>query len=736
MEETKIGVQYTSDKMKSQVEMFEAIDSKDPEGARRKILQAVEDLRSRTSHQRWLFERGWFRNLLYYAGNQWVTFDRSSRTFRERRLRKWVPKSVTNRFASTANSIAAAIENIKPDVSYRPSSTDPDDIATAGVCEKLTPVIDHETDVKTIKARLAKWTTLTGNAYASPGYDLNWDRGSRFVQDMMCQACGTVVAPEELDVIAKCPECGSPYLQDAVDQSGQPLGKEIPVGQMIVDVLSPFEVFLDIQIEGVKKQFQIMTSRTFDLDTIKRTWQPSFEVSEQLAGQDVKESYEYRNAIAYITDVSSYTTGQGGDKIPRATVHRLDRLPDEDFPEGVQVVVVGEDVLEVSRLPYTHLIDGRDVPFLPYVQFGYESFPGRHYHKTPCDDLIPKQDQRNRIESLIELTIMRGAYNTWLLPLGSGITNLSGEPGQKVHWDPNATNGASPSLVSSNPVPPALPSWIEKIDSDFEELAGTFDVLKGNVPKGVSAGYAIQLLTERGFSRFGSVFSNWETAWREVRKQELSIFRTYATEERIRTIMGQHGEWETQKFMGSDLMGGVNIVIESGEARPKSQLAMQASIEQLLKLGILDPNSAEQKYRIAEKYGLASVMGGVDVDMQAAAKEFQAFLNGTEPRVNVWIDNAEVHMAQHRQDGKTDAFQQLPDKYRKVWSQHIMKHAMAIVMQSMQVQSALGIVPEPAGAPSKPRPKGGPGSAEPKGDKAPSPLSQIDQTNNIMRSKS
>lgn len=719
------------------------VEGKTPEEAHKMIMEAVSGLRSQVSYQRWLFERGWFRNLLYYAGNQWVTFDRSNRRFRERRLRKWVPKPVTNRFASTANSIAAAIENIKPDVSYRPATEDPDDVATAAVCEQITPVIDHETELKKIKSRLAKWTTLTGNAYASPHYDLSWDKGGRFIQHLQCPTCGTVSNPEDLDVIASCPECGSPELMDAVDGMGEPIGAEVPVGRMKVDIYSPFEIALDMQTEGIDNQFQILTSQSMDQAIIKKTWNPPWDIKEEPGFEEVKESYEYRNAIAYITDVSSYTTGRGHDKIPRGTVHKLHRLPDDTFPDGLHAVVVGNRVLEATQLPYTHKISKKEVKFLNFVHFGYESFPGRHYHKTPCDDLIPKQDQRNRIESLIELTIMRGAYNTWLLPLGSGISTLTGEPGQKVTWDPNQTNGAEPNLITANPVPPALPQWIEKIDRDFEELAGTFDVLKGNVPKGVSAGYAIQLLTERGFSRFGSVFSNWENAWKEMRKQELSIFRVYATEERIQNVMGQHGEWETQKFLGSDIMGGVDIVIESGESRPKSQLAMQASVEQLVKLGVLNPTEdPEQRYRIAEKYGMASVLGGVDTDIREASREFQEFMEGMEPKMKVWVDNHEVHMSQHRQDAKSDNFKKLPPEMQDFWSSHIMKHELGKVMQMAQVQQMMtqmfGPPPTADGGGEQTKTPAGPGSngkMRSEGDKQPAAGGQIDQTNNVLRSK-
>jgi predicted nucleic acid-binding Zn-ribbon protein len=715
------------------VEPLEEVSS-DPYAAHEEIKRAIADLKRQTAYQRSLFERSWFRNLLYYAGNQWVSFDRNSRQYRERRLRKWVPKPVTNRFASTCNSIAAAIENIKPDVSYRPSTMDPEDIAAAAVCEQVTPVIDNETQVKTIKARLAKWTTLTGNAYARPSYDLTWEAGARFVQHIKCKTCGTTVDPAEVDVIPSCPECGGQYFDNAREEDGSPIGTDLPIGIMSLDVLSPFEVFLDMQNEGIKSQHQILTIQSMDLGVLERTWQlTAKDVKAETLDELVKEAFEYRNAIAFITESSNFSTNSGGDRIPRANVHRIDRLPDSLFPEGLYAILVGDKVVEALPLAFKHHIGDREVPFLNYVQFGYEAFPGRHYYKTPADDLIPKQDQRNRFESLIELQAMRGAYNTWLLPTGSGITSLTGEPGQQVTWDPSNTNGASPQFIQGQGIAMPLVNWVKIIDEDFEELAGTFDVMKGNVPKGVSAGYAIQLLTERGFSRFGSVFENWENAWQELRRQELSIFRVYATEERISTIMGKHGEWETQKFIGADIHGAVDVIIESGESRPKSQLSMQASIEQLIKLGIIDPADPEQKYRIAEKYGMASVLAGVDVDRREAAREFEAFMQQQPPIVQIWVDAHQVHMGQHGMDAKSDEFKRLPIELRKFWSAHIEAHAKAEMIKALTIQGGmLGPMGPGMGAGGGEAPIVAPGG---EGMKSPAPSVQVDQTNNVLRSK-
>src|SRR5574337_1889151 len=89
---------------------------------------------------RWAFERLWFRSVLYFLGKQWLTWDARSRRWREKKIRKWIPKPVTNRFASTAEALCSAIQATRVEPSAWPATDDAEDIAAANVADRLIEV--------------------------------------------------------------------------------------------------------------------------------------------------------------------------------------------------------------------------------------------------------------------------------------------------------------------------------------------------------------------------------------------------------------------------------------------------------------------------------------------------------------------------------------------------------------------------------------------------------------------
>ena len=143
-----------------------AEETEDPYADTKAIALRVTDFVKDCDKSRWAFERQWFRSVLYYLGNQWLTWDGRSRKWRERKLRKWVPKPVTNRFASTVDSIVSAIQGTKVLPSAWPATSDPSDIGAANVADRVLDVIGQEIKSERVRHHLAKWIVLCGDAFA------------------------------------------------------------------------------------------------------------------------------------------------------------------------------------------------------------------------------------------------------------------------------------------------------------------------------------------------------------------------------------------------------------------------------------------------------------------------------------------------------------------------------------------------------------------------------------------
>lgn len=654
----------------------------DPYADHAALLDRMRTVKKELGSQRWVFERGWFRNVLYYVGNQWITWDRSQRRWREKKIRRWVPKPVTNRFASTLNAVANALTANSTDVSFWPASDTAEDLATADVSDKVWPTLEVEMDVASAKKRLSRWVVLTGNGIVHPWWERSAEFGTTFIPYEQCPVDGQRYSPKDVtEAGGACPMHPEVPLIPATDELGQPVGDTLLNGRLRLDVLSPLELHVLSTGDDIKRQRRVIRTRAFDLSTVRRQWPQTATLAQPERQDGTSLGVQYMEALAYVTDESSHTSGRGADRGESVTVSELWELPSEQYPEGLYLAVAGDSaILEAGPLPYAHRTgDGRQEYFLPFVHFGYEPVPGRFWHKSPADDLVAKQDQRNRLESLIELCLMRSAYATWILPTGSSIANLTGEPGQVVRWSPTGTSGSAPKLEYGAGPPQGLFAWLEQLDRDFEELAGTFDVIKGSVPRGVSAGYAIQLLTERGYSRFASLFGEWENGWVDVARMALSIFQQHATDARLQMSKGDAGQWQLQRFLAADLSGAVDVKAESGGSKPRSKLAEQAIIEQLVKIGVIDPTQLEQRFAIAETFGMTHVLGGVDIDMRDAAREWDQFQTGAQlPMVRPLIDNHLIHGVDHRKRAKSDTFFSLPPELQMRWEQHILEHEMAM----------------------------------------------------------
>ena len=143
------------------------------------------------SKVRWQFERQWFKAQLFYIGNQWIQFDSAKRQFRQRHMRKWVPKPYTNRYASTADTIMGMLAGNEVLPTPWPATDDSDDIASASVAQKVMRIIADEIDRGAVAAQLSPLIVLNGDAFALPYYDKH-DKtlGERYIEHEYCLYCG------------------------------------------------------------------------------------------------------------------------------------------------------------------------------------------------------------------------------------------------------------------------------------------------------------------------------------------------------------------------------------------------------------------------------------------------------------------------------------------------------------------------------------------------------------------
>ena len=86
----------------------------------KRLLEVYEQDRKECLDARWVFERTWWRNVLYVLGRQWIYYDRKRGQWLDKRMAKWMPRPVTNKMAEGVEALVALFAGIKLATIVRP----------------------------------------------------------------------------------------------------------------------------------------------------------------------------------------------------------------------------------------------------------------------------------------------------------------------------------------------------------------------------------------------------------------------------------------------------------------------------------------------------------------------------------------------------------------------------------------------------------------------------------------
>lgn len=714
-----------------------------------KILEIVEEEHDRSRYLRYGFERDVYASLLFKQGHQWIVWDEVARRFRQKKLKPWIPTPVTNKYAATGDALVSLLLRVQPEMLWR--SPDANNQAQVSVAETMTAILDRIKDKTLFKfwrQELATWLVYSGNGYIVSSY--NPEGGSPIqIPYMRCDTCNHEGLPTDFE--QGCQNCQSHNASLATDETGMPKEEKFTGGLIDTEVATFFEMYFDFAVPQFHRQTKLLRIKQRPLDYFKRYGKKGEEV--QAEGSSTLSEF-YASTLAYLSSGTGVSSSAVlASKRPGALEKLYVRLPDEDFPNGLYAIVAGGQILEKQDLPCRGL-DGN--PFLPITHIPFDVIPGSGVGKTVMHDLRPKQKQRNELESLIQLITMRMANPVWIVPYGTDVEGFSGQPGavlKAIQLSPNAS-GAPQRLPGEN-VPSSVMAWLEKIDKDFEDISAMYDILKGTTPPGITAGYAIQLLIERGNSRWGGLFQRWESGFTEWAKQVTAMARQHMPAEQILTLLGPHGEWEVSKFKDEDV-SLVTLEVEAGTNKPVSALTEQALLDNLLERGLINGQDPTNKATILRSLGMSKYDKESDWDMKDATREEEAFLliaqsHPIEPMLQIiegaahagdqavvqemqgkleqldqgatrfrpQIDNHMIHLWSHKRFAKTDKYMKLSEQWQAVWLQHIGAHMQQLAMEAMQ-QAQLGAQMGPPPPGEKPNPNGsGPPKPKAKGPEPP-----------------
>lgn len=631
------------------------------------------------------FDRIFYRNALFFLGQQWIRYSRTAQQWRPISVPDWFPKQITNLFAVACDLMKSVFMQSDPQSIYSPASPEVADIAAARIAADISRYIETEVDQSDLESKLATWIVITGNGFIIDGYDSDERHGTKFVADMACLNCLKHIPAEESE--NGCPMCGNPNLIEARDENGQGIGQEVPIGKMFSEVASPFELHFDLVAGSIEKSPYVYRARTYPVEVLKDMFP---DHAENIKGDDagIDSGMFYQTALSYVTNGTTSTPGNYGgavgsvDNVPRATLYHLWVRPSKNLPNGGEALIVGETTLWKNEL-VAHDEEGK--PFVPVTHFKFNEVAGRVFGKTPADDAVFKQTQLNMVEAFIQLAIQRTSNATWLLPKGIGIDNITGEPGEKIWY--SSMLGSKPERVQGSEIAGSVFRWLDTLAKGIQEITHTQDVMRGKAPEGVPTLGGAQLLFERGLAGYADALKSWGRGWNNVRRNRLNIWREYCSDEKTMMVVGENQAWEARKFTKADMSGRINVYLDEASIAPKSKAYDQLMISQMIDKGMIDMNDPLVRVQVFTKFDQADLIEGLDIDIKDAAKEEDEFKQTGAWRPRPGIDDDRIHAMSHAKLCKSDAFKNLPPPLQNAAIQHTLYHQQQIQKQQEAAQA-------------------------------------------------
>lgn len=549
-----------------------------------KVVERVNKAQSRFSARRSGLDAMWFRNFLFQAGIQWLTFDTTRKDFRPSRLKKWVYRSVTNFTASTWARLESLFSTVYPNWEFTPATDAVEDITSAKVAADLENILALENRIDRRKSEMSAWLVGTGNVFLLSGSH-----------------------------------------------------KE----KNFTEVLSPFQVLADLSISALEDQPIIIISDYKDKEYVEDLYgEGSFSTSGGVGVAGVK--YLSRLGSLHNGGIESdvFGGGSGGHPDGVALVRRV-FIRDTENEEGVYAVLIGDEVVELEPLMQDR--EGRGV--IPIQHIKFDAVAGAFFGRTPISDLISKQEALNRFDSTIYLICTRMSIPGWVMPIGTVIEGDRGEPGFEARYHSVASNGQAPAQIQGVQVPASLIQWRQRMVDDIQELSSMADVLQGKTPYAGAPAALAENLTQAALGRFGGPFGNVSEGWRGWMCDQLLIYQVYPHGQSFVHAIGASATWKLKAFKEADFSGGVNVRVETDTAAPRSPSVDSTKIQAAINAGLLDLMDPVVRADALKRMGIGQLIGDTSSsEVYASLIINQMKQTGQMIPARAFVDNHDVFL--------------------------------------------------------------------------------------------
>ncbi len=557
-----------------------------------------------------------------------------------------------NRIIGIVRTELAKMTKSKPAFQIVPTSKDEADVQASIMGEKILDYLWRQQHLRNKLVDALLWSRITGTGL----WKIVWDNAKGKKVQILADQEGKPVLHAETGMPMK------PEAMEEVPEGLQP--KTIATGDVLVETVAPFEFLADP-----------IARRMEDCEWCIQENVKSQEYVKQHYGVVVPTDTDIAPGPTEARMFPSYQMG-GTSNYKGVKLHEYWCKPNETHPEGRRAVWCKGKILFEGPNPYETL---------PYVMFTGIPIPGRFWPTSTVEQLRNPQTELNKIRSQILESAQRTGNPAFMSSRQANIS-YSGVPGERIDYD-DTTQNAIPSYLQAPPMPAYVIQQQEQIEQSMQEIAGQHEVSNAQVPAGVKAASAINLLQEADDTRLGPAIYDMEEVLGVAGSMLLKLVARYWTDERTIMIAGKDHALDSIVFKGAALRENTEVEVQAGSQFPKSKAAKQAAIQDMMNLYFQyqgqQPMNKRMIAKVLEDYeqgALAKLMGDYSIDESQINRENQQISEGIPIQINAY-DNHEAHIEGHQEFQKGPTYMPLGPLVAQAMENHVNEHREQLMAQ-------------------------------------------------------
>jgi len=548
----------------------------------------------------------WFRNILFYLGEQWIAWFVEQNTFGSRfKLSLNEPTPVSNIIKDYVKSMKALILNKKYATRVWPNSKEQKDKDASElgvmVLRWLESLQCNETE--DTKEVIALWMLLTGNGFARTY--ANMDNGKYTID-----AGGNVISQGDVSVENIIP------FNITVPLLGDTLRSKRYVGIKSLK-----------EKEWVEDTFKTLVDGPDDSHTL-------LEYERQLMTLVANVSPWKSRSLDNSTDVMTSL-----DTSKLTLYKELEYRPTKKYPRGRYVTYAGGKViLNESELPIAVTEDGEwDYTI---TDFKYNHTPGSFWATSGIDDLISPQKTINEIDR--DLAVNRKSIGRpFVLTPKDLILKRKSAAGQsflQLEYDALLSGGAKPEVHAGTPYPQQILEERKINVAVAQESAGDpKNILRGQSPHSGASGVMVDILRESAEMSHTPDIERFYRSWNRVKRKQLIVAKDLFTETRMIKVAGAGNEILIKAFKGADLYNNTDVRLEIDSGVSSTQAGQNEFVLNLVRNNFFGDVSLRPslQYELMKRFGMSFIPTETSTHQERASRENSMVANASNTDIIV-----------------------------------------------------------------------------------------------------